>query len=93
MPSSKEDRLAIYQGCYEELGLESAELARLLNLGELTRSHRHKVDDKVNGREGRGITKTEALLMQVLCELAKQGVKLETIQFDETGRITHFPKS
>lgn len=86
--STKEDRYNIYKECFEALPVSRGELARLFNLGEPpTPSTRSRVSDKLNGVEGKGITKPEALAMQALLLLHKAGINIENLEFDESGKV------
>jgi hypothetical protein len=87
--STKDDRYEIYKECFDILPVSRGEVARLFNLGDApTPSTRSRVSDKLNGVEGKGITKPEALAMQALVLLHKAGIDIENLQFDSSGRLT-----
>ncbi|MFK5950938.1 MAG: hypothetical protein QM500_19475 [Methylococcales bacterium] len=86
--TTPEDRHQIYTKCFELLPISRGELARLFNLGEPpTPSTRSRVSDKLNGVPGKGITKPEALAMQMLVLLHNAGVDIEKLKFDDTGQL------
>ncbi|UUA75155.1 hypothetical protein [Cellvibrio sp. QJXJ] len=93
----------IYRDAFDELGITQAQLAELVNLGmPITQSVRGKISDKLAlrknvGADGtpkneRGVTKVEALAMELLrllnAMLKGKEMGITDIEFDETGRIS-----
>jgi len=91
--ATKEDRYENYLACFEAIGLPRTEIARILNLGaDVTKSAAAKLSDKLNCAPNRAITKADALNGELLklthLLLATRGLSLESLEFDDTGKIT-----
>lgn len=91
--TTKEDRYQIYKDCFEKLPVNQGGLARVMNLGEpLTKSARNKISDKLNQAPNKGITKQEALAIQLLLLLNKEGIPPDLLEFDNKGRLKNLKK-
>ena len=75
-----------YVACFYQLDTTRANLARIFNLGEhATGSSISRINDRLKGTKGKGVTKSELLSIQLLLALQSLGVSLEDIDFDEGG--------
>jgi len=83
---TKDDRNQIYRECFEALGIKQFELARLMALGEVSKSTRNKVSEKLKGTD-RGVTKETALAIQLLVFIQQSGIDIKEFEFDENGRL------
>lgn len=91
--TNKEDRYENYLACFEAIGLPRSEIARILNLGaDVSKSVAAKLSDKLNSAPNRAITKADALNAELLkllhLVLATRGISIESLEFDDTGKIT-----
>lgn len=77
---------------FNELDATQASLAKIINATKkITPSQRSKMADKLNG--SRGISKADLSWIQLLKLLSYLGVDLDTIEFDEDGKLTEFCKN
>ncbi|KZL22678.1 hypothetical protein [Pseudovibrio sp. Ad37] len=91
--STPEQRLEIYRKSFERFAGNQGDLARLMDLGgALTNSKRGNISEKLKGVKGKGISKAEALAIQLLTvfstSLAENGHSVSDIEFDEDGFLT-----
>jgi len=86
MRNSSEERHIIFKQAFKKLGLSQAEVARVMNLGDLSRAARNRVSDRLNGRTG--ITKDVALCIQLLCVIQDAGINITKLKFDHKGTLS-----
>ncbi|MGH0003604.1 hypothetical protein ACQU0X_26305 [Pseudovibrio ascidiaceicola] len=91
--STPEQRLEIYRQSFERFAGNQGDLARLMDLGgPLTNSKRGNISEKLKGVKGKGISKSEALAIQLLVviseSLTESGLSISDIKFDEEGFLT-----
>ena len=96
MPSitAKKD---IYRSGRESLGLNKRQFGRLLALGvdkntDQVVGHKENPMEPAKGNTSKGVNKAEALAVQLLVLLHKEGYLLKEMTFDEQGRILSAPK-
>lgn len=89
--STKDSRHSVFKDTIDQIKIKKLTLLRILNLGEsVTKSVRSNVSDKVRGAKGKGVTKADALSLQLILLLEKNGFDLNSIEFDESGRIVNY---
>ena len=92
----KNFRKQIYRQARLDAGLNQRQWGRLFALGNLKNTAQvvgHKECDQAPGpgSSSKGVNMAEALAAQLLAYLASQGIDIQSIEFDEMGRITHMP--
>lgn len=94
MASTPDSRKAIFSECYPDL--DSYEVAYLFNLG--VKPTVRQISDIVRKtrspelQSSIGVTKVDALAIQMIGWLVDQGIDLKGFKFDEQGRMTGAPE-
>lgn len=86
VPSDLPDRQEIFNHCFNELGIDKRELARIMFLGEKPGySNISKIHEQLAGKPTRGVTKQAALAIQLLVKLKAMGVDPTSLKFLDKG--------
>jgi len=91
------DKKDIYRSGREAVGLNKRQFGRLLALGVVNNSdqvvgHKENPLEPAADNTSKGVNKAEALAVQLLVLLHKEGYQLNEMTFDKKGIILNAPK-
>lgn len=92
MENEQNSMRSLFVTTFNELDVTQASLTKIINAKRnITRSERNKVADKISGT--RGISKADLSWIQLLKLLSYLDVDLDTIEFDDAGKLIGFCKN